>query len=219
MILPLGRLSIRQIFSRDRPPHAVSSAATVNAWIARVVPDYLLARRRWLHLLGWPGVVGAGLLAICPAFYISAIHPARIRMEEARNSALSVQERVRLAAQGMAQPDLPPVEQLARFYEIFPKEKNLVPWLKKVFDLANEQGIRLDEGEYKLVRDKVGKLARFQMTLPVRSGYPQIRKYLNSLRATIPIVALEHLQFERQKVSDPTVEAKLRMALYVEAGQ
>lgn len=203
-------------FAFNRPSRAPATGASRHAWAARVIPDHLRARRRWLQLFGWPGIAGACLLAACAVFYLSAIRPASVRLADARQGALSVQVRVRMAAKGMSRRDLPPPQQLAQFYALFPKEKDLLPRLKKVFDLANAQGIRLDEGEYKLVRDKVGKLARFQMTLPVKSQYPQIRKYLNSLRADIPTLALEHLQFERQHVSDPQVEAKLRLALYVE---
>jgi len=178
----------------------------------------LLARRRWVHLFGMPGVAGAGLLAMCAAFYLSAVQPAQTRMNEAERNAISIQERVKLAANGLNQRELPPAAQLAEFYRIFPNEKNLVPWLKKVFDLAERQGISLDQGEYKVIRDKVGKLERFQMTLPIRGGYPQIRKYLGSLSAEIPVLSMEHLQFERQKVNDAEVEAKIRLALYLERG-
>jgi len=177
----------------------------------------LLARGRWLRLFGWPGAAGAGLLAACAAFYLSAIGPAQTRESAARASAVSIRERVKLAAHGLGGSELTPAEQLDEFYRIFPNDKNLLPWLKKVFDLAEAQGINLDQGEYKLVRDKVGKLSRFEIILPVRGGYPQIRNYLNRLHAEIPIVSMEHLQFERQKVNDPQVEAKIRLALYLEA--
>lgn len=187
----------------------------VGAKLAVLRAAPVATRRRWHHRFGWPGAVGAGLLAMCSAFYLSAVRPAELKMNEARQGAISVQERVKLASSGLRR-ELPPEEQLAEFYRIFPTEKNLLPWLKKVFVLAERHGVRLDEGEYKVIQDKVGKLERFQMTLPVTGGYPQIRSYLNSLRAEIPIISMEHLQFERQKVNDPNVEAKIRLALYVE---
>jgi hypothetical protein len=210
--------SARRLLRRSPPPAAGGHHA-MHERIAHVVPEYLRPRRRWLQLVGWPGIVGASLLTICPAFYLFAIDPARVRMEEARDRALSMRERVRIAAGGLGRRDLPPAEQLARFYRTFPKEKDMLPSLKKVFELADAQGIRLDDGEYELVREDVGKLARFRMTLPVRSRYAQLRAYLGNLRAHIPIVALEQLQFERHRVSDPAVNARLRLALYVEDEQ
>jgi len=64
--------------------------------------------------------------------------------------------------------------------------------------------------------DKVGKLVRYQMTLPVKGEYPQIRKFLTDLPGALPAVALENVQFERQKIADPNVEAKIRLVLYME---
>ena len=186
-----------------------------RSWIL-ISESPLWARRRWLYLFGWPGVLGAGLMAMCLALYLSAIQPAQMRLNEAHESAISIQERVKLAANGLNHSELTPAEQLTEFYRIFPNEKKLLPWLEKVFALAQTHGISLDQGEYKVTRDRVGKLVRFQMTLPVRSSYPQIRKYLNSLRAEIPIISMEHLQFERQKVNDSEVEAKIKLALYLE---
>ncbi len=194
--------------SGGRPVHG-------QAW-RRIAQSPIWARWRWVHLLGWPGIVGAGLLAACPAFYLSAIEPAQARLSEAHQSATSIQERVQLAANGLNRGELSPGEQLAEFYRIFPNEKNLLPWVEKVFAVAQSEGIRLDEGEYRVTRDRVGRLVRFQMTLPVHSSYPQVRNFLNHVHAEIPIASLEHLQFERQKVNDPEVQAKIKLALYVE---
>lgn len=219
MNFSIKRLTSARLFSWNATLHTADQHGAFHVWLARVVPDHLLARRRWLRLVGWPGVLAAVVLAACPAFYALAIHPARVRMEDARTGALSMQQRVAIAERGLGRADLPPAEQLVQFYRIFPQERNLLPWLKKVFELAAAQGIRLDEGKYTLVRDRMGRLARFQMTLPVRSRYPQIRNYLNTLREDIPFLALEHLQFQRRKVSDAQVEAKLTLALYVEEAQ
>lgn len=217
-------MSVSLIDWLDQARHALSLSRSSPAadgdklrrfWI-QLSKSPVWVRWRWVHLFGWPGLIGAGLLAACPAFYLSAIQPAQTRLDEAQQSATSIQERVKLAANGLNHSELTPAEQLAEFYRIFPNEKNLLPWLEKVFALAETHGIRLDQGEYKVTRDRVGRLVRFQMTLPVRSSYPQIRKYLNSLRAEIPIASMEHLQFERQKVNDPEVEAKIKLALYLE---
>lgn len=154
-------------------------------------------------------------MTMCIALYVSTIQPAQTRLKDARVSADSIQERVKRAANGLNRGELTQAEQLAEFYQIFPNEKNLLPWLEKIFSLAKNDGINLDQGEYKVTHDRVGRLVRFQMTLPIKSEYPQIRKYLNNLRAEIPIISMEHLQFERQKVDNPVVEAKIKLALYL----
>jgi len=56
---------------------------------------------------------------------------------------------------------------------------------------------------------------RFQITLPVKGEYLKIRKFLAALPTVLPIVALENVQFQRQKIADPVVEAKIRLVLYL----
>ena len=102
------------------------------------------------------------------------------------------------------------------FYQKFPDEGNASLWMGKLVALAASRGINLNDGEYKATHDKIGKLVRFQMTLPVNGKYPQIRKFLSDLQGTLPAVALENVQFERQKVADPNVEATIKLVLYLE---
>lgn len=184
--------------------------------LAQLSASRFLARRRWLDLFGRPGILGVGLIAMCITLYVSTIQPAQMRLNSAHESVDSIQERLKRAANGLNHSELTPAEQLAEFYRIFPNEKNLLPWLEKIFALAQSNGINLNKGEYKMTHDRVGKLVRFQITLPIRGGYLQIRKYLNSLRAEIPIISIEHLQFERQKIGNHEVEAKIMLALYLE---
>ena len=82
--------------------------------------------------------------------------------------------------------------------------------------LAERNGLSLNQGEYKATRDKVGRLVRLQMTLPVKGEYSQIRRFLSALPAETPIIALENVQFARQNIADSTVEARIRLALYLE---
>jgi len=208
-------LGVTGVFSVGRLLPEARESELRRSWNS-LAESPLWARRRWLNLFGWPGMLGAGLLTMCLALYLSAVQPAQVRLNEAHENAISVQERVKRAANGLNHGELTAADQLIEFYRIFPAEKNLLPWVEKVFALAQSQGIRLDQGEYKVTRDKVGKLVRFEMTLPVRSTYPQIRKYLDILHKEIPIMATEHLQFERQKVNDSEVEATIKLALYVE---
>lgn len=171
--------------------------------------------RRWLRALGWPGVLAVGLLVMSAAFYFSALEPAEQHLDQVRQTALSLREQVQRAGADMQAFDRP-AEQLAKFYRLFPSEKTLPDWLGKIFAAAQAQGLVLEQGEYKAMADKGGRLLRYEITLPVKGEYPQIRKFLAGLAADVPIAGLDHIQFERQKVGTSTVEAKIRLALYLE---
>lgn len=172
--------------------------------------------RRWVQHLGAPGVVAAGLLVMVPAFYVSAIVPAQQRLEAARSSAATLHQRIDRAASAANAGNLAPADQLSEFYRAFPAENDSPAWLGKIFASASSRGLHLDQGEYDAKPEKVGKLVRFYMTLPVKGEYAQIRKFLTGLPSEVPVVALEQVQFERQKIGDPQVDAKLKLALFLE---
>lgn len=171
---------------------------------------------RRLRRLGLPGTVGIALWAMAGAFYVSALLPAQQRLDEVRLSAASLQERIARAGRTLGGSERPAAEQLAEFYRAFPDERRAPDWLGKIAATARSCGLSLDQGAYKPTRDKVGHLTRLQMTLPLRGEYRQIRQFLARTRQTLPIVSLEQVQFERQKVGDPLVDAKIRLVLYLE---
>lgn len=188
--------------------------------IAMLTPNTRTLNTRWLKrrgidLLGWPGVVAIGLLSICPAFYFSAILPAQEKLASTRHSVLALQERMNNAGTGENADQRTPEEQLADIYRMFPDGSDLPASLEKIFALAQSQGIGLDKGEYQVTRNNKGKLVSFQVMLPVKGEYTQIRKYIDALRADIPVLSLQQVQFKRQKIGDRVVEANIKLALYL----
>lgn len=170
---------------------------------------------RMLRLLGRTGVLAIGLLVIIPPLYFSALVPAQEHLEEMRRSVLALRDQAKASgATGyiLQRPD----EQLAAFYRVFPEERNSPKLLEKLAALAEKNGLSLNEGEYQAVPDKGGRLLRFQMMLPVTGEYRQIRAFLSALSVEIPALALENVQFSRQNVADSAVEARIRLALYLE---
>lgn len=161
-------------------------------------------------------MLAIGLLAMSLPFYFSAILPEQARLDAARHSADRQHEQLVQAGMSPQGPALSPEDQLAEFYSRFPVEGCSPQWLEKLVALAASRGLTLNDGEYKAMHDKVGRLVLYQMTLPVKGEYPQIRKFLTDLPGALPAVALENVQFERQKIADPNVEAKIRLVLYME---
>ncbi|MBI4983794.1 MAG: hypothetical protein HZC24_00130, partial [Rhodocyclales bacterium] len=109
-----------------------------------------------------------------------------------------------------------PASQLARFHQAFPALATLPEVLDRMFAVARRQGVALEQGDYRLTRNAAGQLVRIQIALPVKSNYPQIRRFIAGLKTEIPAVALENVQFARQKVADANVEATIKLALYME---
>lgn len=183
------------------------------------LPRDLVRRLRRLgdpRQLGWPGMLAAALLAGGAGFHFSVLLPEQERLDDLR-ARTAARAQTEMAADAEQAAGGSPADQLDRFHQAFPPSAALPDRLDRVFAVAREHGIGLDQGDYKLTRTPAGGLERVQVTLPVRSTYPQVRKFIAALRAEIPGLALDHIQFQRQKVADATVEATIRLALYMVA--
>ena len=172
--------------------------------------------RRWRSLLGLPGAIGVAGIGMGLALYLSVLQPAQHRLDMARLSASSLHERIARAGLALNDHARPVDDQLTAFYQIFPSEHDAADWIGKIAAIAERDGLELEQVDYKVNRDKIGRLTRFEMSLPLSGEYPKIRSFLSNLRAEIPIVSLEQVEFERQKVGDQKVEAKVRLVIFLE---
>jgi Tfp pilus assembly protein PilO len=175
--------------------------------------------RRWLPSLGWPGMLAIALLVMLVPFYFSAIHTAQTRLTTAQHESVTVREKILQANQVITAHQGTVDEQLAEYYRAFPNELESPEWLGKMAQIAEKAGLKLNEGEYKTSKDKVGRLMHFQITLPVTGSYPQIREFIANVPVEMPIMALENVQLERKTVSDAVVNAKIVFGLYLEQVQ
>ena len=168
-----------------------------------------------VHYLGLPGLLGVGLLLLALAALFSVVMPAQKELERSR---LAQQQRAEQTARVQAGGSKKPqsrADQLKTFYSAFPTEIAAADALQSIYDTANQNGVALPHGEYSMAVDKDTRLARYNITLPVVGSYEQIRGFIAAALAAVPALALEHVDFQRQKIGDPQLEAKLRLTLFL----
>lgn len=174
------------------------------------------ALRRIDALLDPAGVVGIGLAVFAAAAYVSAVQPAREQLAQLQAKAMqqqdggAVQDGLRSAAQRGA-------EQLEQFNRAFPASAETSALVKKLHDIAAQNSIALDTGEYRLTRERDGDLARYQVTLPLRGTYWQVRLFVAQVLDEMPSSALEEISIKRDSVSARAVETRVRFAFYLGA--
>jgi hypothetical protein len=174
--------------------------------------------RTWINQamarLGWHGVVGAALLIAAAGFYVTNVGPEQARLAGLQEELVQLRERSAHVADDSYRS---PADMLAAFYGYFPPSTRLPAVLGGIFDAAKGQSLALDQGEYRVATTRVGKLVQYQITLPVRGSYPQIRKFVDAALAKEPGLSLESVHFERQKIEDPGLDAKLKFVMYLGA--
>ena len=65
------------------------------------------------------------------------------------------------------------------------------------------------------MQDRNWKLTRYQLTLPVKGSYRQIRGFIAQVLTDVPASALEEIGFRRDTVGTDRIDARLRLTLYL----
>lgn len=169
--------------------------------------------RRQISTIGWPGVGGAVLIALALAFAASALIPLEARIREVKADVEQLRARLQAAPTGAGATASG--DPLTNFYAFFPPLGSTPEWLQRIFGLAEAQGLRLEAGEYKLKRDRDFKLVRYELTLPVRGSYPQIREFVSQVLTEVPASSLDEITLRREDSGSSTVEARIRITLHL----
>jgi hypothetical protein len=166
---------------------------------------------RSLRRIGVPGIAAIGVLLACAAFWASALLPVSERLGAARSEARALQARL-AASGGRAQAGEGGV---AAFYAFFADGKTAADRLQTIFDLAAKAGIELDKGTYRYNGVVGERLARYEVSLPLRGSYAQIRRFLASVLNEIPVASLDRVGFEKKRIGDEKVEANVIFTLFL----
>ena len=58
-------------------------------------------------------------------------------------------------------------------------------------------------------------IERYQVTLPLRGSYAQVRQFVAAVMNEMPVVSLDDLKFEKQQIGDSAIEAQIRLTLFL----
>lgn len=161
---------------------------------------------RWIRSPRLALAMAGCLLAGAASLWPLALQPEQARLERAR---------LKLAAAQAAAPRAARTVAAAPYGRLW-REERFPDVLARVLAAAAESGLRLDEGAYRVTRESAGPLVRYQILLPVRGDYVQLRRYLGGLGGSLPGMAVERVQFERPRVGDAALEARLGLLLFME---
>jgi hypothetical protein len=76
--------------------------------------------------------------------------------------------------------------------------------------LGEKEGLLMQRGEYRLLIDPAGGFIRYRMTLPVKGAAPAIWRFMQSALRKQKTLALESVQFKRERVESSDVEARIQ---------
>jgi hypothetical protein len=169
----------------------------------------LLALRLFVMRAGAAACLAVALLVVGLATWAWLL-PQRAALQQELARPLPAATAVALAP-----PPPSANENLSLFYATLGQKRHAEQQVKTLFDLAAKSGLTLQHGEYKFGYDKAGRVATYQIALPVRGSYRAIWQFALQALAVVPFAALDEVSFRRENIADATVEARLRFTLYL----
>ena len=174
--------------------------------------------RRELTRLGRQGAAGLALAVAAVLIYVAGVLPQQAKLAELRAQAQSARDFARDQGQGVSGDAQRVRTQLERFYALLPEKASAPDWLDKIYDAARAQSVRLERGEYKLTPARNGRMVGYEISLPVRGNYVQVRKFVAQVLDDVPAAALDEISLKRDDRGKPELEAALRFTLFLGEG-
>ncbi len=170
---------------------------------------------QWARYLGLPGLAGLALAVLAAVVFIGFILPAGAKLERATSAVLDLQSRYNMELANPVVTALPVESGLTSFYKLLPPEQSAVTLLGKIYKSASKESLSLTQGEYKFTREKAGHMGRYQIILPVKGSYIQVRKFIAKVLNALPTVALEGVSFKRETIGGTELEAKIQFTIFL----
>ncbi len=160
--------------------------------------------------IGVRGVAAIALATACAAGYVLVLQPQRAEIAAAR-------EQLRIAAGRGAAPSAvtSSANGMNAFYATVPGVDAQFSLMERLHQAAVAQGLVLERGDYQLAAELATPLMRYEIELPVRGEYTQVRRFISAAMQDLPTLALKGVSFSRQKSDDPQLNAKISFVLYL----
>ncbi|TXI30604.1 MAG: hypothetical protein E6Q60_01135 [Nitrosomonas oligotropha] len=181
--------------------------------------DRLMLQLRWqAGRLGTIGKIGLGLIVVAGIYFFSAVLPQDSDLQKLKERAetLQLQE---LAKQSPGEMEsgkkLNSDQALQVFYDYFPRIDSSPFWIRELVQLAKKHGVDLSSSEYRLMNESDARLARYEMILPVKGRYPQIRAFMAEALVKVPAMAISAVALKRENITSDKLEVRLEINLYL----
>jgi len=171
-----------------------------------------------LARFGWSNSIGCLLCSAAAAAWLWGIPYLHERARTQQRAGLRIQQALQAATlpAPVAAP-VPAVQHLADFYDVLGETGYAEQQVKTLFAIATKNGLSLNQAEYKLADDKNGRYQTYQILVPLKGDYQNIRQFCEQTLLTIPFASLDEINFKREAIASGTLEAKLHFTFYLNA--
>jgi hypothetical protein len=172
--------------------------------------------------LGTIGKIGAGLLMLGLVFFLTAVLSEKSTLYDLKMRAGTLQSQLSSASRRTSdgdESDAPIIgddQALQIFYDFFPRTDSSPFWIRELVRVAKEEKVEINSSEYRLVQEQGERLTRYEMVLPIRGRYSQIRAFVAAALQAVPAMAIADLTIKRDNVQTEQLEVRLEISLYLD---
>ena len=154
-------------------------------------------------------------------FFVVAVLPQQAESKALMMRAEAIQQRLKAepAQDNGRKPKIQCDQALQAFYAFFPKIDSSPFWIKELVQVAAQRGVEITGTEYRVVHERDVRLVRYEMVLPVRGKYAQVRGFIADTLRTVPAMALADVALKRQDAESELLDANLKFNLYLREGK
>mgnify|MGYP003396842273 FL=1 len=187
--------------------------------IPQIQLNQLLPQLRWqVSRLGVIGKIGLGLLVVSSIYFFSVVVPQESDLRKLKERAETLQTQA-LSKQTSGDAEsgvkMSGDQALQAFYDFFPRVDSSPFWIRELVRIAQNHGVELSSSEYRLVNDNDARLARYEMILPVKGKYSQVRAFMATALEAVPAMAISAIAIKRENVTSEKLEVRLEVNLYL----
>jgi hypothetical protein len=174
--------------------------------------NFKLALRNFGRRFGWGGwVILASLLIAVMAWNVEQ-RQAKVLIQ-AKNK-LSQQRPLAVAVANSIQSN--GVEHIQAFDAFLLSHDEIPSAVQELLRLAGEQKLVALKGEYRPTIEPQGEFMRYRMSIPVKGEAQAIRRFMQAALLEQKALALESIQFKRDRIDSTQIEAKISWVLFTQ---
>ncbi len=172
--------------------------------------------RALMRKLGLPGVL-AGALLVLAAAAVWVDRQSLMALEATRRELQQMPAAGTSLTTAVSRPGDEGRRRLAEFEQALLAHDEIPQAVGDLLVLAENEGLLVEKGDYRLQPEPQGGFVRYRMTLPVKGDATAVRKFMLDALRSQRTLALESVQFKREGAASRVVEARIQWVLMAQA--